>query len=371
MTTSPTHRTRTTLADGRDLFYYDIHPAAGRDRFDDKREPTPRSAAAEMRFDPLADEWVAVAAARQSRPMLPPTTECPLCPSTPEHSTEIPAPDYEVVVFENRFPSFGGDLAGDSPVIAPDLMDPAAPRPITATRPAIGRCEVVCFTSDHDSSFANLRPDQARLVVDALADRTAELSRLDSVKQVFCYENRGEEIGVTLHHPHGQIYGYPYITPTTRRMLGAVARHAPGDLFADILTTELDSPRVVARHGGWTAFVPAAARWPFEVHLYPDIRVPDLPALPSAYRDSFASLYLDVLRAFDKLFDLPMPYVSGWQQAPVHTGRDSWYLHMRLYSVRRAPGKLKYLAGSESAMGAFINDVPPEKAAAMLRDALA
>jgi UDPglucose--hexose-1-phosphate uridylyltransferase len=211
-------------------------------------------------------------------------------------------------------------------------------------------------------------------VVQALADRTRALAAIPGVEQVFCFENRGVEIGVTLHHPHGQIYGYPFVTPRTRSMLAAAEHyaqtHAGSNLFADVLAAERAAGvRVVTANELWTAFVPAAARWPFEVLLAPHRRVEELADLSDEELDALAPLYLDVLRRFDALFDSPMPYVAAWHQAPVRHGRDLAYLHLQLFSVRRASGKLKYLAGSESAMGVFINDVIPEEAARMLREA--
>jgi UDPglucose--hexose-1-phosphate uridylyltransferase len=331
-------RTTTRLADGRELIYFDerddaVHPEV------DRRDLPPPPPASELRYDRLTGEWVAIAAHRQTRTFLPPSDECPLCPSTPERSTEVPAYGYDVVVFENRFP-------------------------------ALPRCEVVCFTCDHNASFASLSPARVRTVLDALADRTAELSALPYVEQVFCFENRGVEIGVTLHHPHGQIYAYPFVTPRTRTMLSAARACGGGSLFADVLAAERDAAvRVVAENAHWTAYVPAAARWPFEVHLVPHRPVPDLPALDDAERATFGPIYLDLLRRFDGLFGQPMPYISAWYQAPVRAGRDLAHLHLQLFSIRRAPGKLKYLAGSESAMGAFINDIRPEEAARMLREA--
>jgi UDPglucose--hexose-1-phosphate uridylyltransferase len=335
-------RTAARLADGRELIYFDerddaVHPEV------DRRDLPPPPPASELRHDPLTGEWVAIAAHRQTRTFLPPSDECPLCPSTPERSTEVPAYEYDVVVFENRFPAFGADK---------------------------GRCEVVCFTCDHDASFASLSPARVRTVLDALADRTAELSALPYVEQVFAFENRGVEIGVTLHHPHGQIYAYSFIPPRTRTMLAAARAHRGGNLFADVLAAERQAAvRVVAENAHWTAYVPVAARWPFEVHLAPHRQVPDLPALDDAERDAFGPIYLDLLRRFDGLFGLPLPYVSAWHQAPVRDGRDLAYLHLQLFSIRRAPGKLKYLAGSESAMGVFINDIRPEEAARLLREA--
>lgn len=349
-------RTVTRLADGRELIYFDRRDDADRSA-PDARELPPPPRSSELRRDRLLGEWVTIAGHRQDRTYLPPSDQCPLCPSAPGRATEVPAADYEVAVFENRFPSYA-----DRPPETPGL-GPAG----------VGRCEVVCFSSDHDASFATLPLPQVRTVVEAWADRTAELSALPGVEQVFCFENRGREIGVTLSHPHGQIYGYPFVTPTTERMLGMARRHRErtgGDLFAYVLAAERDAGvRVVAANELWTAFVPEAARWPFEVHVFPHRKMPDLTALTSAERDAFGPLYVDVLTRLDRLFGVPMPYVSAWHQAPVSRDRDLAYLHLRLFSTRRAAGKLKYLAGSEAAMGAFINDIYPEDAARRLREA--
>jgi UDPglucose--hexose-1-phosphate uridylyltransferase len=359
-------KTHAQLADGREIVYFDESDDAARELVDsrDLPETVTRS---EIRYDALLDEWVAIASHRQGRTHLPPSDECPLCPSTPERKTEIPSSAYDVVVFENRFPSFATSVADVEPsTVAAGDTD------LFSRKPGYGRCEVVCFTSDHNSSFSQLSPTRVRTVMEAWVDRTIALSNERYVEQVFCFENRGEEIGVTLAHPHGQIYGYPFVTPRTRQLLDSARRHRERtwrSLFADVLAAEVaDGSRVVTRGEHWTAFVPAAARWPMEVHLYPNRRVADLPALSDEERDEFAEVYLDVLRRFDGLYDSPMPYIAAWQQAPVRIDRDLAYLHLQLFSIRRSAGKLKYLAGSESGMGAFINDVLPEQAAAALRD---
>ncbi len=358
-------KTVTQLADGRELIYFDESDDAVRPVVDGRRLPSPPPPS-ELRYDPLLDEWVAIAAHRQSRTHLPPEDQCPFDASTPERATEIPAYDYDVVVLENRFPSFSYRQPPE-PLVAPT--------PLTPVRPGYGRCEVVCFTSDHHSSFAKLPPERVRTVLAALADRTAELSTLPEVEQVFCFENRGEEIGVTLHHPHGQIYAYPYVTPRTRAMLTAARRHADRTgqvLLAEVLAAEQEAGvRVVASGEHWTAYVPAFARWPFEVHVVPHRHVLDLAGLTEEESAGFAPVYLDVLRRFDALFGTPMPYISAWHQAPAHhPDRELAYLHVQLTSSRRAANKLKFLAGSESAMGAFVNDVRPEEAARMLREAI-
>jgi UDPglucose--hexose-1-phosphate uridylyltransferase len=371
------------LADGREIIYYDESPGSGRVSVPDTRDltaeerpvPGPESG---LRWDPLTGEWVIVAAQRQGRTFLPPAEHCPLDPSRPGRPTEIPAPDYDVVVFENRFPSlYGATAPGEAAPAGQNgsrasAVGWAAAKPgqdglISTARPAFGRCEVVCFTAEHEGSFADLPPRRVRTVLEAWADRSAALAAMPGIAQVFCFENRGEEIGVTLHHPHGQIYAYPYVTPTTTRYLQA-CRRAGTNLYRELLQRELDGERVVASNDLWTAFVPYAARWPFEIHLAPHRQAGDLSELTDAERDAGAVLWLELTQRLDGLFDLPMPYVAAWHQAPVRADRDLSWLHLRIHSIRRAPGKLKYLAGSESAMGAWVNDIAPETAALLIRN---
>ncbi|MDT3397576.1 galactose-1-phosphate uridylyltransferase [Streptomyces sp. B1866] len=345
-------KTSTRLADGRELIYYDARDGTPRDH-PDRRPLTPTETRSEIRRDRLLGDAVAVASHRQGRTYHPPADQCPLCPSRDGRLSEVPAPDYDVVVFENRFPSLAG---------------------------GVGRCEVVCFTSDHDASFADLTPDRVALVLDVWTDRTAELSRLPGVEQVFCFENRGQEIGVTLGHPHGQIYAYPFTTPRTETMLRSVrayrAETGGANLFDAVVADErADGSRVVLAGEHWVAFVPYAAHWPYEVHLYPLRRVPDLTALGDAARTEFPQLYLELLKRFDRIFTAdpgaagPTPYVAAWHQAPRGAdGRQDFALHLELFTIRRTSGKLKFLAGSESGMDVFVNDVPPEAAAQRLRE---
>ncbi|MFJ2576780.1 galactose-1-phosphate uridylyltransferase [Kitasatospora aureofaciens] len=361
--TEPTARTVTTLADGRELIYYDSGTAVPRNAVD-RRPLDPQAPASQCRLDPATGDWVTVAAHRQARTYQPPAEECPLCPSRDGRLSEIPADDYQVAVFENRFPSLAGAPAG----VPGDVSDDG----LRTAGPGAGRCEVVCFTADHDASFADLDEPRARLVLDAWTDRTAALSALPGVRQVYCFENRGAEIGVTLAHPHGQIYAFPFTTPRTARMIAQAAEHraATGrNLFDDLVAAErADGDRVVVAGEHWTAFVPFAARWPYEVHLYPHRRVPDLTALDAAQRAEFPRLYLDVLRRFDRLFGGGRtPYISAWHQAPAGQ-RDELALHLELFTIRRTADKLKYLAGVESGMDAFVNDVTPEDAARRLRE---
>jgi UDPglucose--hexose-1-phosphate uridylyltransferase len=353
-------KTTTRLSDGRELIYFDATEQSGRDA-PDRRGLPPAEVDCTLRYDPLLVAWVMYAAHRQDRSHLPTAAECPLCPSADGRRTEIPATDYEVVVFENRYPALA-ESAGRGR-LTEDLL---------STGPAAGRCEVICFTSDHDASFADLGPDRVRLVTEALIDRTAELSALPGVAQVYCFENRGREIGVTQPHPHGQIYAYPFVTPRTGRMLRSVrayARRTGRNLFDDVIAAERAAGTRLVRAGRhWVAFVPHAARWPYELHCYPLRRVPDLASLLPAERAELADFQLDLLGRFSRLFPVPVPYVCGWHQAPARTGRHDFALHLELFTPRRSDDKLKYLAGSESGMDAFANDIMPEQAAERLRE---
>ena len=182
---------------------------------------------------------------------------------------------------------------------------------------------------------------------------------------------------MTLHHPHGQIYAYPYVPARTRDLLAQAQAHhvRTGRLLgADILDAELaDGSRAVIRGRHWTAYVPYAARWPVEVHLAPHRDVPDLAGLDVAERDELAGIYLDLLARLDRFHDsavgepIDLPYIAAWHQAPARTGREVSRLFLQVMTVLRAPGKLKFLAGSESGVGGWVNDALPEVVAARLR----
>lgn len=356
---SPIAQHPARLADGRELIYFDdADTALGPERRLDERRLDPRPSTAIMRQDVLTGEWISVAAARQNRVFLPPADADPLAPQSPGNPSEIPD-RYDVAVFENRSPSFGpetGAVEWDGIGFDRDL-------------PAHGRCEVVCFSPDSTGSLATQTVSRVRTVVEAWAERTAALSVVPGVEQVFPFENRGEEIGVTLHHPHGQIYAYPYVTPRTQRMLDAADRLG-ADLFSRIVERESAGPRVVLEGEHWLAFVPFAARWPLEVHLVPRRHVPDLAATDDAERDELAVLHRRLLRAVDALYDSPTPYIAAWHQAPVNVGRHALRVHLQLTSPRRAADRLKFLAGSEAAMGAWIADVVPEQQAERVRAAV-
>lgn len=387
-------KTSTKLADGRDLFYFDDNPeyvsGARTRRLDDPRPLPDRFAPVvgpdgvarpatgpQMRRDPLTGEWIPMATHRMNRTFLPPADANPLAPArvgAAYSDGEIPDTDYDVVVFENRFPSL---------LRTPDTVVGEEPGRVDGeelflTAPAAGRCEVICFTPNLHDSLATVPRSRMRTVIEAWADRTTELQAMEGIEQVFCFENHGREIGVTLPHPHGQIYAYPYLPPRTSQMAVQALAHRQStgrNLLEDVLEAELRSGRrIIGQNDHWVLYTPAAARWPVEMHLAPRRTVPDIPSLTDEERDDLADIYLHMLQAGNRFFSDPdgmgieLPYIAAWHQAPVHEFREDLRLHLQLFSILRAPGKLKYLAGSESGMGAWISDTTPEKIADRLRE---
>ena len=355
-------RTSRSMNDGRTIRYYDT---AGQSRTAiDERPQEEQPGIGELRLDPLLNEWVAMAAHRQGRIFLPPKELCPLCPTTGELLTEIPEKDFEVVVFDNKSPS-----------LRPPTGDFALPDEVatdTDEGVAAGKCEVICFTDNHGGAFKDLSPQRVRTLLEAWRDRTAELSKAPYIEHIAPFENRGEEIGVTLAHPHGQIYAYSYLPPRVVKMLDIAKAHKAKTgrvLFDDVVAREIrDQVRIIAQNEHWVAYTPYASRYPFEIHVAPLQPVADLTELSPAACDSFPAISLEVMKRLDGVFGIEMAYIAAWHQAPVRQGRDVLRLHWQITSVRRAPGKLKYLAGSESAMGAFIMDMKPEQSAQQLKD---
>ncbi len=355
------------LSDDRELIYFDDLEAPKRNGIDARGLEPGSTEQGSMRFDALAGEWVAVAGHRQTRIFLPSASDCPICPTRDGWLSEIPEPNFNVVVFENRFPSF---LTGSDWVATDGFPD------LGTQIPAHGRCEVVAFTDNHVGSLATLNTNQMSLVMSAWIDRTRELCERDGIRYVFVFENRGAEIGVTLHHPHGQIYAYPYLPATMSTQLRQSAQYFDThgqQLLEAMLAFELTSgDRIVYQDDHWVAFVPFAARWPYEIQIHPKVARTSLMELTDAEQDAFCASYPRLIRALDSIFGVPLPYMSGWHQLPAQATqeerRDS-RLFLKLISNRRAADKLKFLAGSESLMGSFINDVAAEQSARRIREA--
>ena len=326
----------------------------------------------ERRYDPVSDQWVSFATHRQDRSFLPSRAACPLCPSRPGgEPTEIGRPGYEIVVFDNRYPALlpeppPPDVAGS------DLY------PVEASH---GRCEVVVFSDRHDATLTELGAGRIRLLIDVWADRYAILGAERHVRYVMPFENKGEAIGVTLHHPHGQIYAYPEIPPMPLRHLEAAQRYRQRtgrQVWADVVDdVRRDRRRLVLDGSHFIVQVPFASRFPYELQIVAKTHVPSLLALDPSGRDDLARLIGLTLRTYDGLFGFPLPYVMALYSRPTG-GAPAWggdwddasWLWLDFLPPHREAAKLKYLAGSELAGGAFMTDVAPEEAAERLRRVL-
>jgi UDPglucose--hexose-1-phosphate uridylyltransferase len=306
----------------------------------------------ELRFDQLRGEEVVYAIHRQDRTFLPSREHCPLDPTRPGGPvTEIPFPAFEIAVFDNRFPAF---------------------------EPPLGAAEVVVYTDSHDGSFATLSSERAEALMWVWRHRYMELGAREDIDYVFIFENRGVEVGVTLHHPHGQIYGYPFLPPVPALELAADARLG-GCAPCALMRNELDDGRrILYESEAVVAYVPYAARWAYEAHvIMREHRASLLDCSPDELR-MLAEALQAVVRGYDALFDRPFPYVMAVHQAPTTTSTESGtapgtrgHLHVEFYPPLRTAEKLKYLAGSEQGAGTFISDTLPEESAAPLREAIA
>ena len=345
--------------DGRSLVLYSHAPIDVLDAPapDDgaKLAPNPH-----LRWHPLRGEWIAYAGYRPSRTFLTPKEYDPLAPTTdPRRPTEVPAGAYDVAVFENRFPTFYGNA-----------HDP--PRCIVPTEPARGVCEVVVYTKHPTSSLGAMPLLDVELVVDVWADRGHELGARDDVAYVHVFENRGLEVGVTLHHPHGQIYAYPFVPPNVARELGEQASYygrTGRGLLADYVARELaDGQRIVYAGSRVVAFVPACARWAYETWIVPLKPCPRLCDLGARDRIDLARALKTVLLKLDGVFQRPMPYILAIHQAPADAAPHlEAHVHVQIYPALRMANRTKFLAGSELAAGVFTADTLPEDKAEELR----
>ncbi len=315
----------------------------------------------EMRLDPLTGEWVNIVGHRQTRPNLP-DDGCPFCVG----GVEAPDP-YDVRWFANRWPA----LAPGAPIDFAAARLAATDTGADETFPAVGACEVILFSPRHGESLASLPVAQVRKVIDLWADRTEALLARPEIEYVLVFENRGREVGATIDHPHGQIYGYPFVPPAPAR---EVHRADGACAVCAEVAAELDAQvRIVAEHGDWVAWVPFASGYAYGLRIAPRSHVGSIPALDDASRDDLAHLLIDALGRYDRLWPAPpsgdrFPYLLWFHQAPASGGTE-WHLHAHIAPPWRAAGVARYVASGELGSGTLSNPVVPEAAALALRDA--
>jgi UDPglucose--hexose-1-phosphate uridylyltransferase len=345
--------------DGRALILYSRRPISP-----DIAATTPRGESVQpnphLRWHPLRGEWVAYASYRQGRTFLPPAEYNPLAPTRdPENPTELPAGDYDIAVFDNRFPA-----------LAPGAHSP--PDTIVPALPANGRCEVVVFAQDANASLGGLALDHIEILLEVWGARTRALGDRNEIEFVLPFENRGAEVGVTLHHPHGQIYAYPFVPPIPKRMNKQereffVERGTP--LLQDLISHEVESGERLLYRGDYAvAFVPVCARYPYEVWVATVEAVESFCELDARQRADLARALKTTLLKYDAMWRRPLPYLLAWYQAPCDgAAHPESHLHAQFFPPYRTETKLKYLAGTELAAGTFANDALPEASARELQ----
>ncbi len=356
-------RTEITKPDGRRLWFYSWEEPPPKS-IELVQSPRLESDGLELRWNPVLEEWIVVAPERQERTFFPPDAYCPLCPTRDALlPTEVPASGYELVVFENRFPSFS--RTASAPV--------RARKPYRASRSS-GSAEVVVYSSDHSASPGDMTLQRVGRLVEVWTDRYAELAARRDVQYVLIFENRGVEIGVTLTHPHGQIYAFPFVPPVPAKELASAGRYRRANgtcLHCDVTRAEArDGRRVVFANEGFLAFVPYFGRYPYEVHLVSRQHRASLLELTDNERCDLAEALQTTLRKYDSLWSRPMPFVMVVHQKPADGRRyPGCHLHLELTPPYRSRDKLKFLAGCETGAGVFINDARAEEIAAALRAA--
>ncbi|UBV43677.1 galactose-1-phosphate uridylyltransferase [Deinococcus taeanensis] len=360
MTTTLTeyHTADFVKPDGRNLTLYGLNPI----RVDSdipSPSPDPVDARPLMRWHPVRGEWVMYAAHRMGRTFLPPPEYNPLAPTRdPEHPTELPRGNYDIAVFDNRFPSL--TLAAPDPGAGP-----------AGTRAGVGACEVVVFSQDARGRLSDLTDEQVSLLLAVWADRTTRLAGTGRIQSVLPFENRGVEVGVTLHHPHGQIYAYDHVPPVAARATAQMdayqAQHGRPWLADFVQEERASSARIIHDDGQALSVVPPFARYTYETWVLPARPASLLSELSDEERLSLARVLKDALLRLDGLFGVRMPYLMTVHQAPVDAPHPSFPLHIEIYPYLRAPGRMKYLAGTEQGAGEFANDKFPEVAAQELR----
>ncbi|WP_299295000.1 galactose-1-phosphate uridylyltransferase [uncultured Erythrobacter sp.] len=305
----------------------------------------------EIRHHPLRDEWNVYAAHRQNRTFKPSAADDPLAPTLPGGpETEIPFESFELAIFENKFAAF-----------YPSASDASALPGITS-EPAKGACDVVVYAPDASGSLHTIGQDRREVLLAALIDRYETLFAA-GCDYVLPFENRGDEVGVTLHHPHGQIYGFERTPVIQQRAVDAFA--SGYDLAAEITAALPDYG--LGEEGGVAAFVPRFARFPYEVWLAPRIRREGPWDCSDEELEGLAHWLGEITRCYDALFQQPAATMMAFHAAP-RGGSNGYHFTVQFYPLLRAPGRVKYLASVEQHTGTFTVDVMPESAVGVLRD---
>jgi len=305
-----------------------------------------------LRWNPILSEWIIVSPARHTRPILG-EKGCPFCPGAEEVMG-----DWDVISIPNKYPA----------------LLPECPKPISEigylSKPARGVVEIVVTSRNHNDRLDTMSEKHIEKVLSLFAERTLSLYEKRYIKYVYVFENFGSAIGVTLTHPHAQIYGLPFIPPIIKRESASAKRYIRSHkrcLFCTIISREISSRiRLVTQNKHFVAFIPFYARWAFEVHVYSKRHVSFLHKLDFQEIKSLAKILRKVVAGFNSLYGFPFSYVMAFHQAPINR-EHGYHLHIEFYPPHRQKDKLKHLAGIEQGGGTFLSDTLPEEKASELR----
>ncbi|NHI92751.1 MAG: galactose-1-phosphate uridylyltransferase [Candidatus Lokiarchaeota archaeon] len=314
----------------------------------------------ELRWNAILKEWVVVAGHRMKRPNLPSEIECPFCPKSNELKN---IEDWKYLNLPNKFPS----LMEDPP--EPDLDDDD----INKVKPAFGRCEVVLYSPEHNVKLEQLPNEHVSGLFSFLGDRYKKIGENKNINYVLIFENRGRDVGVSLDHPHGQIYSFSFIPPVILKELNSSKEFFEEYnkcLFCTILKKEQDfKKRIILENDSFICFMPHYATWPFGPHIYPKNHIQNINQMTQEERENLAKILKEILNKISRFFNGKHSFEMIFHQEPTDGNSYPYYhFHIEFYVINRAQDKIKYLGGCELGSGIFINPVSPEDAAIMLKN---
>ena len=303
-----------------------------------------------MRWNPFRAEWVTYSSGRKNRTSFPPKKYCPLCPGKNlKYPTEIPFLKFDIAVFPNRWGSF-------------TLNSKLKKIKGVKSKDSKGSCEVVVYSSQHSGSLGQMTLERIGLLVNVWNDRYTQLLKNKNIKYVLPFENRGKECGVTLHHPHGQIYGYPFIPPVIKKEINLFKKSN----FILNLIKNLHKKYILFEDDYFINIIPPFARYAYEIWLIPKKRHSGPWTFNEQEIKSFAKSLKKIVNCYDNFLGRKCPYIMGLHAAPKITDKK-FHFHVEFYPPLRHGNKPKILAGSESMAGVFIMDVLPEESVKELK----
>lgn len=315
---------------------------------------------AELRYNPLTKDWVMIASHRQNRPQMP-KDWCPFCPG----SGKVPDEGYTVLKYDNDFPALS-----QNPPVPDDVAND-----FFKTMPSYGKCEVILYSPEHTVTMSELGTDHIRKIVDLWQERFLEIKKDENIKYVFIFENRGDVVGVTMPHPHGQIYGYSFIPKKLELEIDSAKEHLEKTgkcLFCDMIDNERAfSKRVILENDDFITFLPFFSEYPYGVYIASKRHFDTLEDISESEKDSLADILKKTVGTLDNLFGYTFPYMMCLYQSPVNgeDTKESFHFHIAFYPPMRSSDKQKFNASSETGAWAHCNPTAPEEKAEELRQA--